>query len=311
MSEIMVVGSINMDVVNHVDQFAKPGETIHGRLTEFVPGGKGANQAIAAARSGAKVRMVGAVARDSFGTELVSSLRAAEVDSDYVVIKEGTSGMAFITVNSFAENEIILSSGSNGKLTEADIPDFSQFPEVKTILLQNEIPWQVCQFVIKQANIHKIPVIVNPAPAFQITDSDLSMIDMIVLNETEAEFITNAKMDSIEKVGKRLIGRGAREVLLTLGERGCYYANNQGHTVEMRAYPVKAVDTTAAGDTFIGAFTAARIKGLQVEDCLRFASAAAALSVTKRGAQSSIPLEFETAQFIYDNVNCSLVVPLF
>jgi ribokinase len=109
MSEIMVVGSINMDVVNYVDQFAKPGETIHGRSTEFVPGGKGANQAIAAARSGAKVRMVGAVGLDSFGTELVSSLRAAEVDSDFVVIKEGTSGMAFITVNSFVENEIILS----------------------------------------------------------------------------------------------------------------------------------------------------------------------------------------------------------
>lgn len=303
MSEIMVVGSINMDVVNHVDQFAKPGETIHGRSTAFIPGGKGANQAVAAARSGAKVRMVGAVGDDAFGTELMSSLRKAEIDSDLVVSKEGTSGMAFITVNSLAENEIILSSGSNGKLTEADIPDLSKFPEVKAILLQNEIPWQVCQCVIKQANKHGVPVIVNPAPAFEITDTDLSMIDMLVLNETEAEYITHAQVDSPEKAAKLLIDRGVREVLLTLGERGCYYMNDQGDTAQMDAYRVQAVDTTAAGDTFIGAFTAARMKGLPVEDCLRFASAAAALSVTKHGAQSSIPVELETVQFISEYVN--------
>lgn len=298
MSEIIVVGSINMDIVNHVDRFALPGQTIQGRLTEFVPGGKGANQAVAAAKSGASVRMIGAVGQDSLGEELIASLKQAGVSTDAVVKKEGASGMAFITVNADGENEIILAQGANGKLTASDIPDFSTFSDVHAVLLQNEIPWPVNKRVILEANKHRIPVILNPAPAMPMSDDDLAIIDMLVLNETEAELISGETAKSPEKVARLLIGRGVREVLLTLGERGCFYANRDGHEIAVSAYPVQAVDTTAAGDTFIGAFAAARMNGMPVRECLRFASAAAALSVTKRGAQSSIPSKAEIVRFL-------------
>lgn len=298
MSEIVVVGSINMDIVNHVDQFALPGQTIHGLQTEFIPGGKGANQAVAAAKSGAKVRMVGAVGRDPFGAELTDSLRNSGVDTENVARKEGTSGLAFITVNASAENEIILSTGANGKVAEDDIPALSSFPDVQAILLQNEIPWPTSRYVIREARRHGIEVVVNPAPAFHLSDEELSMIDMLVLNETEAEYITKETTDSPEKAAKLLLDRGVREVLLTLGEHGCYYADNAGHEIRLNAYKVKAVDTTAAGDTFIGAFAAARMDGMGVPESLRFASAAAAVSVTRRGAQSSIPSKAETMSFM-------------
>lgn len=303
MGEILVVGSINMDIVNHVDQFALPGQTIHGRMTAFVPGGKGANQAVAAAKSGANVRMIGAVGQDAFGTELIDSLRDAQVDTDFVARKAGTSGLAFITVNANGENEIILAPGSNGEVTEVDIPDLSRFPGAQAILLQNEIPWPVSRTVIKQAKRRNIPVIVNPAPAFPMTDDDLSSIDMLALNETEAELITSMTMRSPVEAARLLVGRGVREVLLTLGEHGCFYLDCEGNEISLGAYRVKAIDTTAAGDTFIGAFAAARTDGMSTMECLRFASAAAALSVTKQGAQSSIPAKAETVRMMNEALN--------
>ncbi|MFC7750849.1 ribokinase [Paenibacillus thermoaerophilus] len=298
MSEIIVAGSINMDIVNHVDQFALPGQTIQGKLTEFFPGGKGANQAVAAAKSGASVRMIGAVGRDPFGEELISSLRQAGVSTDQVVKKEGASGMAFITVNAQGENEIILSQGANGKLTASDIPDLSAYSHVHAVLLQNEIPWPVTRHVILEARRHRIPVIFNPAPAMPVSDDDLALIDTLVLNETEAECIAGESAEPPEKAARFFIGRGVREVLLTLGERGCFYANRDGDEIAVSAYPVQAVDTTAAGDTFIGAFAAARAEGMPVREGLRFASAAAALSVIRRGAQASIPAKAEILRFM-------------
>jgi len=297
MGEIIVVGSINMDIVNEVDRFPQPGETIYGTSTAYVPGGKGANQAVAASKSGASVSMIGAVGQDAFGPILAESLRDAGVDTRFVAVKEGTSGLAFITVSSAGENQIILATGSNGKLQDGDIPNLSAFAEARTILLQNEIPWETNRHVLSEARKHGIPVIVNPAPALHISDEDLALIDMLVLNETEAAYMTGGIEDPKE-AARTLIRRGVRKVVLTLGEQGSLYVDAAGKEVRMSAFQVKALDTTAAGDTFIGAFAAARMRYADIESCLRYASGAAALSVTKRGAQTSIPAKEETMRFI-------------
>jgi ribokinase len=297
MSRIVVVGSINMDIVNQVEQFPLPGQTIHGRSTVYVPGGKGANQAVAAAKSGAKVSMVGAVGQDAFGSVLIRALQDAGVETDSVVSKDGTSGLAFITVSSAGENQIILSAGSNGKLAEDDIPDSAAFSDTGYILLQNEIPWPANRYVLLQARKRAIPVIANPAPALHIADEDLALINTLVLNETEAAFMTGG-MTHPHEIAASLIRRGVREVVLTMGEQGCFAMNQAGNITTVGAYRVHALDTTAAGDTFIGAMAAARLSGSDTVTSLRFASAAAALSVTKPGAQSSIPDQADTLRLM-------------
>jgi ribokinase len=298
---IIVVGSINMDIVNRVKRYPEAGETIHGLGTEYSPGGKGANQAVAASLAGGEVQMIGAVGNDPFGAELTASLQRYGVDTSRVMTKEGTSGLAFITVTDEGENSIILSAGANGQVSVDDLDRLFEAGEGDTILLQNEIPWASTRQTMRMASARGATVILNPAPAIAEASQVLSWADVIVLNETEAEAISGVTVTDVVAAGHAadgLIAGGAKAVLLTLGEHGSLYVDAQGERIRTPAFKVKAVDTTAAGDTFIGAFAASGGTGLPLAERLRFAAAAAALAVTRQGAQASIPRQAEIEAFL-------------
>lgn len=301
MQKLLVIGSVNMDVVSSVKQFPQPGETIHSSGTKFVPGGKGANQAVAIARAGAKCVMVGAVGRDPFGDTLVASLSEKGVDTKSVLRKEGTSGIALITVNEEGENNIILSAGANGKVTEDDLASASQWDGAYAVLLQNEIPWETTLAALRSAKEKGVRAYLNPAPARPLSDEVFPLLDTLIVNETEAAVVTGVRVSDVataEAAAEWAIAKGASSVIVTLGEQGCLYANAQGARAVVPAFRVKPVDTTAAGDTFIGAYAAACADGLATEEALAFAAAAAALAVTRPGAQSSIPDKAEIEAFL-------------
>ncbi|TYP68658.1 ribokinase [Paenibacillus methanolicus] len=302
MGKIVVIGSINMDVVSHVERHPLPGETIHGSNTGNFPGGKGANQAVAASRSGAEVAMLGAVGEDAFGQSLIASLRDSGVDVAPVLRKEGTSGLAFIAVSREGENTIILSAGANGQLLREDIAAARPvWADAYAILLQNEIPWETTRFVMEQAASAGVKVYANPAPALRLPGDVFPWIDTIIVNETEAGIVTGLAVTdsgSAAAAAAELIRRGVRAAIVTLGEKGCYYRAADGKEATVAAFRVEPKDTTAAGDTFIGAFAAEQSRGGGAEESLRFAAAASAIAVTREGAQTSIPTREETLAFL-------------
>lgn len=293
MSKLVVVGSINMDVVNRVDRHPLPGETIYGRGTSYIAGGKGANQAVAAARAGAEVVMVGAVGQDPFGQPLLEALGSGGVDVSCIAVKEGTSGLAFITVNGEGENHIILSSGANGLLSPENVQLVLERMEAfDAVLLQNEIPWETTLAAIDQAKTRGAAIYLNPAPARPVGAEILELIDVLIVNETEAHVLSGISVTGeadAERAAEDLLGRGAREVIITMGAAGAYCYGQDGSMLHVAAHQVEVVDTTAAGDTFIGVYASERSKGSSREEALRLANASAALAVTRHGAQSSIP----------------------
>lgn len=302
MKKLLVVGSINMDIVSNVDRFPLPGETIHSGEALFFPGGKGANQAVAAARAGAGCAMVGAVGTDPFGDKLVRGLEEDGISTNLIIRKEGSSGFAIITVNGEGENTIVLSPGANGLLSAGDaaaaIPDWSG---LYAVLLQNEIPWETTCSVIRSASAGGARVFFNPAPARELPDKILSLIDTLILNETEAAAVSGTAVSDIESAqaaAERIIAKGTNTVIVTLGEQGCFCQTSDGRAFHVPAFKVKPVDTTAAGDTFFGAYAAAEADGLGLREALEFAAAAAALAVTKAGAQASIPAKTEIEAFL-------------
>ncbi|MDQ0115281.1 ribokinase [Paenibacillus harenae] len=291
-----------MDVVNQVEHFPQPGETIASKGNDFIPGGKGANQAVAVARAGGNCTMVGAVGDDPYADSLIASLQTKGVDTKLILRKDGVSGMAFITVNSEGENHIVLSKGANGKLAEADVAEaINDWSAVEIVLLQNEIPWVTTESVIRGASADGARVFFNPAPAIRIPDELFTNIDTLIVNETEAQVITGIPVSdpiSAENAANWIIGKGAANVIVTLGEKGSLLLGRQCPVNHVPAFRVKAVDTTAAGDTFIGAYAAANAEGMEAARALIFAGAAAALAVTKAGAQSSIPSREEIESFL-------------
>ncbi|PLS09627.1 ribokinase [Neobacillus cucumis] len=302
MSKIIVIGSMNMDIVNHVENHPQPGETIKGWGTAYHPGGKGANQAVAAARSGGQVVMAGAVGTDSFAGKLVSTLQDEGIHTDFILKKEGTSGIAFITVDSSGENTIILSEGSNGKFMPDDLVRiFGMLESGDIILAQNEIPWQTTEYAIQTAHKKGVHVILNPAPAVKVPKQLFPLIDTLILNETEVEAITNTPVPDINQArmaAKQLNESGIKEVIITLGKNGSLYRNQEGLDIFTPSFSVNAVDTTSAGDTFIGAFAVESGLGHPIQECLQYATAAAALAVTLKGAQSSIPTREKILAFL-------------
>jgi len=296
MQRLVVIGSINMDLVSRVPDFPQPGETIHGQETAYFAGGKGANQAVAAARSGGNVAFVGAVGTDPFGRTLVDGLASHGIDTRFVMTKEGSSGLALITVNEAGENCIVLSGGSNRKFQPSDIVP-EQLADASAVLLQNEISWDTNVHAFRLCRSLGIPVIYNPAPAMKLPEEVYPLIHTLVVNETEASLIGGSSVEdaaSARAAGAHFLSRGISRVIVTLGSKGCVYVSHDEEWV-IPSFPVKAVDTTAAGDTFIGAYAAAAMQhGLAVPDALRFASAAAAIAVTREGAQASIPTREET-----------------
>lgn len=302
MAKLAVVGSINMDIVNRVVRHPLPGETVHGLETVYSPGGKGANQAVAAAKNGADVIMIGAVGEDPFAEPLVHNLESAGVSSLGVSRKPGNSGMAFITVSESGENNIILSAGSNGKLDRTDVEKaFIGLERLQGVLFQNEIPWDTTVYAMKATRRLGATVYLNPAPARKVPDEVLGIVDVLIVNETEAAMITGIEVGAREDAAKaaaQLFERGAREVIITLGSAGSLYFNRDGAAQFTEAFRVEAVDTTAAGDTFIGVYAACRGNGFLNIDALRTASAASAIAVTRPGAQSSVPSADEVKAFL-------------
>lgn len=294
--QIAVVGSLNMDIVVRVPRAPEAGETLLAHELFTTPGGKGANQAVACARLGARVAMVGCVGRDDFGQQLREVLRADGVDTSHVRIAGSTSGVAVILVDDAAENRIVIVPGANAAISTDDVHAAHALLESAAMtVLQLEIPVDVVVAAAALANAAGRKVLFNPAPMRELPDPLWPLVDILVLNETEAAALTGRPVDSIaaaEVVSSELRQRGPTTVILTLGAEGAVLADPSGCR-HVAAVKVAAVDTTAAGDTFIGAFAAATVAGLPAGEAVDYAVRAAALCVTRLGAQVSIPFQRE------------------
>jgi len=297
MSKIIVVGSTNTDMVIKSKRLPSPGETILGGTFLMNPGGKGANQAVAAARLGGNVTFVTKTGNDMFGDEALNLFDIEGIDIKYVIRDhENPSGVALITVDEKGENSIVVAPGSNGTLSESDIKD-ELFETNKTdiYLLQLEIPVETVEFVAQKAVSKGNRVILNPAPARQLSDDLLSCLYIITPNETEAEYLTGIKVHDFataEKAATKLREKGVQNVIITMGGSGAYILSAAISKMIM-VVPVKAVDTTAAGDVFNGALSVAISEGVEMEDAVVFANKAAGISVTRMGAQASAPYRKE------------------
>jgi ribokinase len=298
---ITVVGSVNMDVVSVVTTFPQPGETVHAHSTTFHGGGKGANQAVAAAAAGAAVDFIGAVGDDAFAEPLTAGLVARGVGVAALTRKQTTSGQAFITVDATGQNTIVLSAGANGQVRAQEVEAAQGvIARAHALLTQNEIPWEATLAAMSLAHRAGVRVIANPAPVFEPPAEAYSLFDTLILNEIEAARMVHhavATLDDAEQAARILIGRGAHEVIVTLGALGSLYLDSDGRRITTPIFPVTVVDTTGAGDTFIGMFAVAAA-AMDVAESLRFATAASALCVTRPGAQESIPTRAEVEAFL-------------
>lgn len=304
-SSIFVVGSLNIDLVTRVDRLPCPGETIPGSDLAVFPGGKGANQACAAARLGGQAVMIGDTGDDIFGAQLRASLQSAGVDASGVGVCGRATGSACISVLPSGENTIVISPGANAALTPgAALSRLSALGEGDLVLLQLEIPMETVSAVLEYAANRGAITVLDPAPARELPPELLRNVGFLTPNQSEAAQllaephlrIENSR--TAEDVARRLLARGPAAVILKLGADGCFLAFGD-YTGAIDAFPVPAVDTTAAGDTFNGGFAAALAEGMPIPDAARFASAAAALSVTRHGAQSSIPTRAEVLALLH------------
>lgn len=299
MPDILVVGSLNTDLVVRTPRFPKPGETIHGEDLATVPGGKGANQAVAAARQGASVAMLGRVGQDRFGDFLLDNLKQDHVDTSRVRRDDAATGTAMIIVDREGQNSIVLSPGANGKVRPADVGPAS-FPDVKLVLFQLEIPLETVVHAARLAKEKGVRVVLNPAPARPIPDELISLADYLLPNETELSLLTGKEVTDVpsaEPAARALLARGVQTVIVTLGANGALLVTRDG-AKHVPAFKVKVVDTTGAGDAFIGGFAAAVLRGLGLEEAVRYGSACGALATTKFGAQPSLPTKQEVEEFM-------------
>lgn len=293
MNFISVIGSLNIDLVVQTNRTPKSGETVAGSNFIMVPGGKGANQAIAASRSGVPTRLIGCVGNDPFGTLLLETLKDTGVDITGVYLKTDIhSGIATIIVESGGENRIIVVSGANQNVTNRFIDErWDLVKQSSIILLQNEIPVETVFEVINKAHRENIPVIYNPSPIYAIPKEIYKKIEYLIVNESEATDLTginvHGKQPAIE-AAKELIANGVKTVIVTLGKEGSVLVD-KNQVYDQKAYLVDAIDATAAGDTFAGAFAAKMVSSSSTIEALQYATAASALAVTIMGAQPSIP----------------------
>lgn len=306
MPNILVVGSLNMDLVVQMPSIPRPGETLLGGKFATFPGGKGANQAVAAARLGAHVGMVGKVGGDAFGEQMLQIIREEGIDSRFIgVDAPSPTGVALITVDAQGQNTISIASGANFALTAEDVRRaWDQIPDVDLVVMPLETPLETIRTTAQLAHQRQVRLILNPAPAQELDESLLRLIDVIVPNEIETEILTGQAIknqDVARKAGVELLKRGVANAVLTLGKNGVLLV--QGSSEDpifefIPAFPVRAVDTTAAGDAFVGALATALGEGLSLARAAHFANAVAALSVTRPGAQPSLPYRSEVVQFL-------------
>jgi ribokinase len=293
MADIVVVGSLNMDLVVQVERMPAPGETLRGGDLQTIPGGKGANQAAAAQRLGCEVAMVGRVGADAFGPQLKNNLQDQGVDVTHVQIDDqAASGTALILVERNGENSIVISPGANGQLGTQDVARSRDLIEAaRILLLQFEIPLQAVSAAIRVARQRGVRIILNPAPAQQVLPELLAKVDILAPNESELHILTGMKTDSLQAVEQaacKLLDMGVPAVVVTLGAQGALLATSD----KVRHVPgirVEVVDTTAAGDAFIAGLATALLQDYDLEQAVQYANCAGALATTKFGAQPSLP----------------------
>ena len=302
---ILVVGSINIDMVMRTPRMPAPGETLRGKGFSTSPGGKGANQAVAVARLGGHCHMLGRVGDDHFGKMLVDGMRTEDIDCKDVMVTEGeATGAAIILVDACGENSIVLSGGANLCVTPDDIFGREElFEHADVLLLQLELPLPTVRAAIDVARRHRCRIILDPAPAPARMPEELLQVDIISPNAVEAEHITGKRAveDRVDKqVASELIERGALAAVLKLGSRGSLVVSSDGEIARIPAYRVDIVDTTGAGDAFTGALAVAAARGESLADAAKFANAAGSLTCTKLGAQTAIPTFDEVRMLMED-----------
>ncbi|MBA8823140.1 ribokinase [Saccharopolyspora lacisalsi] len=290
-----VFGSCNMDLVTYVETAPRRGETVHGKRFHTVPGGKGANQAIAVARAGVDVGMIGAVGADEFAAQIRETLSAAHVDVAGVRTVSGHSGTAHIVVDDDGGNSIIVIPAANGTVDGLAAGDEERIAGSASLLLQLETPLEGVAAAAEAARRHGVQVVLTPAPAVELPADLLSRVDLLVPNEHEAAVLTgyedpNRALPALLEL--------VPEVVITWGGRGLLYGDRSGEVIEMPAHQVPVVDTTAAGDTFVGVLSAAVAAGVDMREALRRGTAASALSVQRNGASSSMPTDREITEFM-------------
>lgn len=301
-AKVVVVGSLNMDLVTRAPRLPKAGETLAGESFVTVPGGKGANQAVAAARLGASVAMIGCVGGDAYGEELRSALLAEGIDCQAVTRIEGEStGVALIVVDDSSQNAIVIVAGGNGHVSASVVDGFDALlSQAEVIICQLEIPMATVGHVLKRGRELGKTVILNPAPASGPLPAEwYGWIDYLIPNESEASALTGLPVDTVataDAAATALMKVGVSKVIVTLGEQGALFAS-QARSQHFPAPKVQPVDTTAAGDTFVGGFAAALAEGKSESDAIRFGQTAAALSVTRSGAQPSIPTAHDVQSY--------------
>jgi ribokinase len=303
---VVVFGSINLDLVARSPRIPVPGETLTGHSFASVPGGKGANQAVAVARLGLPTQMVGRVGGDAFGQDLLQGLQASGVNCDRIQIDRSThSGVALITVDDASENSIVVIPGANGKVDRSDIDRLQSVlidrPTPQVLLLQLEIPLPMVIAAAQVARSAGATVILDPAPARSDLPSDLyPLIDILTPNQVEAEQLTGLPVNDFDSATQAAIvlqRRGVKTVIVKLGKQGAL-CHSQTETFQISSFPVQAIDTVAAGDAFNGGLAAAIAIAMPFRQATTQAAAVAALSVTKAGAQPSLPTKAELAEFL-------------
>jgi len=298
---VVVVGSMNMDLVISTTRLPTKGETLIGKDLHQIPGGKGANQAVAASRLGAKVEMIGCVGDDQYGKHLILALQKENIGTDHIsILPNGTTGIALITVNQQGENTIVISQGANQRLTPTMIQKAEPIiRNAQVLLVQLEIPLETVIESINLAKKHMIPVILNPAPARKLPDDLLKQIDYLTPNETEGQLLVGTNVSTPEEVIPLLTEKGIKHVVITLGEKGVmYHSSNQ--LVHLHGYKVDAVDTTAAGDAFNAALGVSIAEKKSLKEAIDFAQKVAAISVTKYGAQPSLPYRGDIEEYPFE-----------
>ena len=305
MKKALVIGSLNMDMTVKVEELPKLGETIFGNDFYESCGGKGANQAVAVSKLGMKTEMIGMVGKDSQGEKLIQNLNKYGIISDNVIKSDELTGRAIITVDKKGDNNIIVIPGSNFKITKEHIQAKQDvIASSDVVILQNEIPSETVEFsLLKAKELGKITIF-NPAPARKLSGEVFKNTDYLILNETEMEEIFEIKFNDekyTEKISIKKKEYGIKNIILTLGDKGSILFSEDNSIKKYGVYKVKAVDTTAAGDSFIGAFTMKICESGNSDEAIKYATAVSAIVVTRQGAQDSIPTREEIEKFIEEN----------
>lgn len=295
---LVVVGSATMDLVTRAPRIPRTGETLIGTAFETTPGGKGANQAVAAARLGYPVEMVALVGDDVYGPAILDNLARSGVGTDAIAQVAGSSGLAPMFVAGNGENSIVVVPGANGKMTPAAVDRHAELiRSAGLVLCQLEIPMETVGHILALCGGAGVPVMLDPAPAASLAEDIWTQVAWFTPNETEAGFYLEDEV-SPEEAARRLLARGLRGVALKRGAEGAYIATADGKGGWVKPFPVEAIDTVAAGDCFNGAFAVALLEGGDPWAAARFANAAAALCVTRKGAQASMPSRAEVEDFL-------------